>query len=264
MWGSYLACEKYSMPVVSSPGSGIWWHSLKRCEISQFFLKRYPHLLWQWDRGRGTHSDVPFFFLAAVVWCHFCCCLTSITSLPRTLCDLMTQLTDLAHFSTKTTSRCRRTSSSIGRSSTMTSTWKALQKSMEKTFLKCWGLTWVHHKNGGCIPRLNKLSRGSQKMVWHSCTFTISPEICLSKKKKIPEVNSIPPTSTYHAVPIPTNSAEIHKSILNSTCSKKWWHVFLALDAHLLELGACSSMMWTSLSLSGPDRTQPFDGCGST
>lgn len=139
MWGSYLACEKYSMPAVWSPGSRMWWQSLKCCEISQFFLKCYPHLLLQWGSGSNTHSDVPvfcFFFLTAAVWCHFCCCLTTITSLPRTLCASMTQLTDLAHFSTKTTSRCSRTSSSIGRSSTITSTWKALQKNMEKSFWK--------------------------------------------------------------------------------------------------------------------------------
>lgn len=135
MWGSYRACEKYPMPALWSPGSRMWWQSLKCCEISQFFLKCYPHLLLQWGRGSNTHSDVLiFFFLAAAVWCHFCCCLTTITRLPRTLWVLMTQLTDLAHFSTKTTSRWR-TSSSIGRRSTITSTWKALQKNME-TFEK--------------------------------------------------------------------------------------------------------------------------------
>lgn len=138
MWGSYLACEKYTMPAAWSPGSRMWWQSLKCCEISQFFLKCYPHLLLQGGRGSNTHSDVPVLFFFSLLQCDVISvrCLTHNSSLPRTLCALTTQLTDLAHFSTKTTSRCRRTPSSIGCSSTITSTWKALQKNMEKSFWK--------------------------------------------------------------------------------------------------------------------------------
>lgn len=66
--------------------------------------------------------------------------LTTTSSLPITLWALMTQLTDLAHFSTKTTSRCSRPSSSRGRSSTMTSTWKALQNRRGEK--KNFGLVW--------------------------------------------------------------------------------------------------------------------------
>lgn len=61
-----------------------------------------------------------------------CSQLTSTSSLPITLWALMTQLTDLAHLSSKTTSRCRGASSSRGRRSTMTSTWKALHRRRER------------------------------------------------------------------------------------------------------------------------------------
>lgn len=145
------------MPTVWSPGTRKWWQSPKCCEISQFLLKCYIHLLLQRGRGSNTHSDV-----AKSVRCHFCCCLTTITSLPPTPRALTTQLTDLAHFSTRTTSRCRRTSSSTGRSSTITSTWKALQEKQWKNGKSCggWGLGWVScpcvcpaRYNAGCIPR---------------------------------------------------------------------------------------------------------------
>lgn len=133
---SGLASEKYSRPTVWSPGTRTRWQSLKCCEISQFSLKCYTHLSLHWGRGSITHSNVAKPFVAAAVWSHFCCYLTTITSLPPTPCVWTTQLTDLAHLSSKTTSRCRRMPSFIGRSSTITSTWKALQKNMEKSFWK--------------------------------------------------------------------------------------------------------------------------------
>lgn len=96
------------------------------------------------------------------------CELTTISSLPTKPWAWMTQLTDLAHLSSKTTSRYRRASSSRGCSSTMTSTWNALQTRQSR---KMWMLglccVIVPSLSGQLIKKLDTFPEQKQTYSMH-------------------------------------------------------------------------------------------------
>ena len=203
-----------------------------------------------------------------MLWCQ----LTTTFRFPLILWVLMTQFTDLAHLSSKTTSRNTRSSSFRGRRSTMTSTWKALQKEHGVIMASLSGQLI----KAGCIPR--KISRhmhyrrDSTKVRYTTvqctepqdnlCQLGLEVRVEISSQEEYHHVNSKTLLPSCLFIYIKKTS---QKSV-RASCpqNKLWQHVFLASAAHLLELGAWSSMTWTSLSFSGTDKTQPFDVCGSS